>query len=273
MALETKDGVVLGATYYPPTAKKAAVPILMVHGWEGQRGEYDLLGKTIQQFGHAVLTVDLRGHGQSTRTKGDMKVELELERMRSQDLEKMVLDLEACKKFLVEKNNEGQLNIEALGLVGAGLGAIIALNWAALDWSAQRLPSLKQGQDVKAITLLSPPQSFKGVTTRDALMHPAIRKQISIQICCGDGDSRALADARRLHQALSRFRGKLPDDPEEAAEKQDLFFVPVETKLQGTQLLDKALGTIPEIVRFFGRRLVARMGEFPWAERKNPLGN
>jgi hypothetical protein len=221
------------------------------------------------------LTLDLRGHGLSTvqRTaKGDK--ELDPEKMRAQDIEKMVMDLEACKRFLVEKNNAEALNVAALCLVAAEFSTIPTVKWALMDWSAARLPAYKQGQDVQAIALLSPVETFKGVTARPALGHQLIKgKPISKMICVGADDNKALTEAKRLHSMLERFHGKAPPR-EEAAEKQDLFFVTAETELQGTKLLDLNAFTIGnDLLTFIRLRLVARMDHFPWEERKNPLGN
>jgi pimeloyl-ACP methyl ester carboxylesterase len=277
LTLETKDGVQLKAWYYGGTAKKKSVPILMIHGWGGQQDEYRPMALSLQRQkeGHSILTVDLRGHGQSTRQRqpdNDFK-EIDREKMRSADLDKMVLDLEACKKFLVEKNNAGELNVSALCLVAAEFGAIIALKWAYLDWRAPRLPAYKQGQDVRGIALLSPVESFKGCTARPVINTAEIReKTISKIICVGGDDAKALAEAKRLHTTFERFHGK-PPPPDEAAQKQDLFYVSVDTKLQGTQLLDRAFSTPRDLATFVNLRLVAKMDDFPWEERKNPLGN
>ena len=63
------------------------------------------------------------------------------------------LDMEAVRKFLVDKNDAGELNLNKLCLVGSGMGASVAANWAVQDWSAPPLAVGKQGQDVKALVL------------------------------------------------------------------------------------------------------------------------
>ena len=66
----TKDRVSLTFTYYRGTKEKQSVPIILVHGWGEVRGEFDGLALYLQNQGHAVVTVDLRGHGESTRWIG-----------------------------------------------------------------------------------------------------------------------------------------------------------------------------------------------------------
>ncbi|HUE73737.1 MAG TPA: alpha/beta fold hydrolase [Pirellulaceae bacterium] len=269
---ETKDGVLLKATYYPGRLGKKAVPVMMIHGWKGQQDEYrGVLQAILQEAGHAILTVDLRGHGRSTRQKmrnGEIK-EIDLERMRPADIKNMVLDLEACKKFLVEKNNAGELNVSALCLVAAEFGCVIALQWAVMDWSVTNLPSYRQGKDVQAIAMLSPMESFKGVTARDAINSPLLRgRTISKMIAVGAGDNKAHAEARRLHTKWEGFHGKPPENEDQ----QDLFFHTADTKLQGTQLLDtRAFNIGRHLAGFISRRLVAQMDTFPWEERKRPV--
>ena len=43
IGLETKDGVMLRCTYYEGTAGKKSVPIIAIHDWDGQRGDFDRL--------------------------------------------------------------------------------------------------------------------------------------------------------------------------------------------------------------------------------------
>jgi acetyl esterase/lipase len=64
------------------------------------------------------------------------------------------MDVKAAKQFLVTQKN---INPNNIAIVGAGIGANVALNYAASDTS------------IKAVVLLSPGLNFKGVTTFDAI--------------------------------------------------------------------------------------------------------
>jgi pimeloyl-ACP methyl ester carboxylesterase len=273
ITVETSDDVPIKATYYASRLKKKAVPIIMLHGWKGNRGEFHVMASHLQKQGYAVISPDLRGHGQSLKYKtanGDTE-EFNLEKMKGPDLEKMVLDVEAVKKFLVERNNAGELNIEALCVVGADLGCSIAMMWSAADWNVRSLPSIKQGQDVKAMILLSPVESFKGVTTRGPMGHAVVRGKLSTLICVGKEDAKALGDAKRIHTAMLKFHGKPPTEEKEAAKKQDLFMVEDATSLQGTGLLRNGLETPSEIQKFLYLRLSLKLDEYEWTARKDPL--
>src|SRR5439155_9296801 len=116
ISLETKDGLTIKATYYKGTANKEAVPVIMVHGIGGQRGDFHALGVYLQSLGHAAIAPDLRGHGQSKTQKGPTGAPytLDAEKMNRSALESMVGDIEACKTYLLDKHIAGQLDISRL---------------------------------------------------------------------------------------------------------------------------------------------------------------
>ena len=260
ITLTTSDGVTLAATFYPSDLGKDTVPVILVHAYKGSRGDFDELALKLQDAGHAVIAPDLRGHGESDGPDGTL---------RAADFAAMAKhDLEAVKRFLVEKNNAGQLNIERLGVVGVEMGATVAINWAALDWSWPVLATGKQGQDVKALALISPQWSFKGLKIHDAVAHPNIRGDLSVLIVAGRRSSKLLQAARRLHNALARYHFTPP--PEDAAEKQTLWLKTPQTSLQGTQLMnEKSLQVNEMILNFVELRLVNP--SFPWRARRTPL--
>jgi pimeloyl-ACP methyl ester carboxylesterase len=274
--LETKDGVSLMATYYPGTAKKETIPIIMVHGLDGQRGDFHAMAMYLQGLGHASIVPDLRGHGQSKAQKlpnGATRT-IKVDAMNRLELERMMFDLEACKKFLLDQNNKGEVNIEELCVMGSEFGSILAVRWAALDWSAKILPAFKQGQDVKALVLLSPLQTYKGVSLREALVFPPVQTQVAVMLIAGTKDTKATSEAKKIYNSLHGHHPKVDDDDE--ARKVVVLLQP-ETALAGTKLLTTSLrlptwGSPPQaIARFIDLRLVDRKADFPWQERKSPL--
>lgn len=288
VALDTKLGVTLQCVYFPggfvqktemevvTKPGKEVVPLILLHGYEGRGADYSALAFALQKQGHAVLVPDLRGHGASNKLKlpnGNNK-EIELDKMRSTDFLLMVNDMEALKRFLYEKNNEGLLNVEMLCLVGADLGALIATNWAAYDWSRQQLPAFKQGQTVKALVLLSPPNSLKGYNASAAWKHPIFQSnQLSIMLVAGRRDSKSSNEAKSIFNRIERHH-PVPEDPAARTTKQSLFLIEPDTELSGTKLVDpraKLPVVQTSILTFVTLRLVNRQNEFTWAERKSPL--
>lgn len=265
--LQTKDSVVLQATYYGSNEGKEAVPIILLHMSEGKRTDYQDLALFLQTQGHAVLVPDLRGHGDSTEVL-DSKRPLDAKRLPTSQYPRMVLDdMEACKKFLLKEHNDEKLNIERLCIVGAEMGAAVAVNWAALDWSWPMLAVGKQGQDVSGLVLISPRWSFKSLRLTEAMADEDVRSKIAVYIIVGGNSSRDLSNAKRIHKALEPYHSE-PTSGD--ASKRDLFFQSVKTSLQGTAMLGEDLGVAEQIAKFIELRLVSQ--STPWKRREVPLG-
>jgi len=281
ITLETKDGVSLRCTWYGGTLEKATVPVVMLPGWGGVRGDYAEVAKSLQNRGHAVIVPDLRGHGESTSMQvGDEVERLDYKKMSKNEIVGMLEDLKAVKKFLLDKNNEGELNIELLCVVSADVSCILAMNWALYDWSLVTFPNgVKQGRDIKALVLLSPTRSYKGLTTTAAEKHPLFTGRadrggtspltLSVMIMVGERDRKSLLDAKQIHNSLERTRPKLPDDRAERVEKQDLFLLTRDVELQGTTLLDPELrlNLESQLAAFIHYRLEKKESEFSWTNR------
>jgi hypothetical protein len=133
--------------------------------------------------------------------------------------------------------------------------------WAVLDWSWPIYPGFKQGQYVKALVLLSPQWSFRGLDAKTALASPAVRSQLSIYILAGRDAPKVFSEAQRLHASLERYHPEPPE--EEALVRKDLFIKGFETKFQGTKLLANP-EVIQKILLFVDVRLAKR--DFPWMD-------
>jgi pimeloyl-ACP methyl ester carboxylesterase len=264
--LATRDNVELSATFFPSTKGKEAVPVILIPAYKGSQADYKDLAEYLQGQGHAVLAVDLRGQGGSTKIKGGGT--LDLEKMSSEQYYRMInTDMERFKAFLMEKHNAGELNIDMLCVVGAEMGAIVAMEWARMDWSWPVLATGKQGQDVKALVLISPVSSIKFFKLAQVLSFQPVMRGLSVLILVGKQDSKAVREATRLHSAFKKFHPDVPD--EEKAERQDLFFGRLDTSLQGSKLLNaKGLRLEKMIDQFITYRLVNKAKDYPWKERK-----
>jgi pimeloyl-ACP methyl ester carboxylesterase len=259
VALKTNDGVKLTATYYPSKAGKKAAAVILLHAHAGKRSDLDGLALRLQLTGCAVIAPDLRGHGDSTGDFGELK---------PQDYADMYeRDLEAVKGFLMQQNNAGELNIERLGVVGMEMGSMVAINWAALDWSWPELANGKQGEDVKALVLISPEWSYKGVRISDAVVDPSVRSELAILIVSGNRNSRLVGEARRLYKALAKYHDISPSLP---VEQQTLILKTPTTSMQGTPLLnDKSMHVEDMILEFVDLQL--QKPTLAWQMRKSPL--
>jgi pimeloyl-ACP methyl ester carboxylesterase len=274
----TRDGVQLSAVFYPSKLgneqQKEAVPVILLHSFKGSHVDFAPLALALQEADCAVLVPDLRGHGQSMRRllPDGQEKELEASLFNRLDFEAMASaeqdgggDVEVCKSFLMQRNNARELNIDKLCIVGSELGATVAVNWAAKDWSWPVLVgSGKQGQFVKALVLVSPQWSFKGMLIAPAVGNREFDSHLSWMIVVGEQESKAMGEAKRLNQALDRY---LPAFAK-AQGKPSVDFHPVPTSLQGTKLLTTPNLTA-DIVRFIDQQV--GKSAHPWTEYKSPL--
>jgi pimeloyl-ACP methyl ester carboxylesterase len=284
--LTTRDGVRLVATYYPSKLGKKATPVLLLHDWKESRTVFDSLARKLNRGSQeteegeaaaleydsfAVVTVDLRGHGDSVRQTGynGATRELQAAKLSKPDFQAMILqDMEAVRKLLREKNDAGELNLNQLCLLGAGMGASVAVNWAAIDWSTPPLAAVKQGQDVRAMVLVSPPWKFQGLTVNVALRQRDIQRDVATLIIFGGEDRRARADAERVYQSLDKFH---PAD--RSAQPEDVPMLMkvgenVKSKLQGTLLLQQAGDKGSDMIIRFLKKHVADQTDFEWSRRQ-----
>lgn len=268
LMLQTKDGVELHATYYASGRGKDTVPIILLHGYKGNRKDFDGLAKYLQAAGYAVIVPDLRGHGASTSRMGqDRKLDADLFGRADYDaMWQRGGDLETVKQFLRTRNNEGKLNIERLGVIGAEMGAVVGFIWAVADWSYPPLAGVKQGQDVKAVGMISPEFSFKTLNLTQAMRHPAVRDSLSFYIVMGADDSKAVREARRIYSSLERLK-KPPEDP---ADRELFWDETIRTRLQGTQILTEESLNLKEQIRKFVELRLARPS-YPWKLRESPF--
>ncbi|MGL4512980.1 MAG: hypothetical protein ACRCT8_07790 [Lacipirellulaceae bacterium] len=271
----TPDGVVLKGTFYASSlGKKAPVAVLLAD--EGQsRESLAGLAKRLQQPGEdsertsfAVLTVDLRGQGGSTQQRladGSTR-DLSGAKVGPADITAMVrVDLEAVRKHLVTRNDAGELNLNGLAYVGIGSGAMIAAGAAAVDWSATQFAVGKQGRDVKALVMVSPPWKYKGATMLAAIRQPALQSQVAGMVMYGAEDRAASADAQRVVKQLLRGRPKQP--PATKAQLPSVYEVPAPTKLQGAAWMKQMGANAEHLIAQFLEQYVAKPG-FPWVQRR-----
>jgi pimeloyl-ACP methyl ester carboxylesterase len=282
--LVTKDGVQLSVTYYPaaqpigsPGAKQVT-PVVLLHDFKDTRAVFASLAQRLQapaeregeSISFAAITVDLRGHGESTQQvlPDGSQIRLDAARIHKQGLQAMAtFDMEAVRNFLVARNDAGELNLNKLCLIGAGMGASVAANWALQDWTAPPLAIGKQGQDVKGIVLVSPQWSFSGLSFQAPMRFRPLKEQVAWMIVFGDQDPRAAGDANRIRKQLERFHPK-PDDA--AKTSSSLELVGVKSKLQGTTLLRQSETAAEEqIVDFLVEQVAKR--QQPWISRLDRL--
>ena len=119
------DGINLSCTLFMsansenPDESKTISPMSLVHDFGGSKQDLAPLARHLQSAGHTVLVPDLRGHGRSTTIANEIET-VDYAKFRKSDFATIGEDLEACKRFLIQYNNEGKLNISMLSVLAGG---------------------------------------------------------------------------------------------------------------------------------------------------------
>ncbi len=167
VGFQTEDQVNIKGTYYPPSNPQAQVPaILLVHKLDGNKESWQGLATAAQKAGYAVLAIDMRGHGESDGGKFH---------------DQMVQDLDTALNWMADRP---EIKGDSLGIVGASLGANLALQ------GGSRNPK------VKSVVMLSPGLDYEGVTTVDAL---ATYGQRAAMFVATENDTYAADSAQNLN--------------------------------------------------------------------------
>jgi pimeloyl-ACP methyl ester carboxylesterase len=271
----------LTATYFPGPKGKDSVPVVLLHMFKRNRNDYDVLAKYLQSLGHAVLIPDLRGHGESaTRMNAGTSETLDPAKFTKAEYERMCKgDTWAIKEFLRKENNAGKLNLNKLCVVGAEMGAYVALEFALYDargymkgsplGSPTYGPSIQVGAFVKSLVLISPDWTFKGMMAKPALDERAV-SSIPMLILVGREDSSKYKDAKKINDFVAKYH-KQPAGADK--ETKTLFLGPLSTKLQGTALLGvKDLDVEEHIATFIYYRLAKpeQARKYPWGKLTIP---
>lgn len=264
VTLKTKDGMELRAFYFPSEKKKEAPAVLLVHEWQGQASPYVKLVLALNKAGCAVLVPDYRGHGGSreyVNQRGE-KAELDPAQMSRRDVEAIVgLDLEKAKGFLKDENNDGYLNLNALVVIGVREGCVLGMQWAKRDWGFPSVGRIKQGQDVKALVLISPEKQVKGLSAESALTDINLVR-LPMMIVAGT-DSPEAAEARRIANRVEGVKKRIG-----RGEASGFDLQMVDTALSGPSLVNDVASVVPAIVKFVTSEVEISDSANPWIARE-----
>jgi dienelactone hydrolase len=153
VTITSPDGVILVGSFYP-AGNPHAKGLLLLHQWQSDRHSFDNLAKQLHAKGFAVLSIDGRGFGESTRAVDGTTVTAE---RTDAAVKAMLGDVDAGFEFLAK-----QPNVDAwrIGIVGASYGSSLALIYAA------------DHPRVGAVALLSPGMNYFGNMPTE----PAVKK-------------------------------------------------------------------------------------------------
>jgi pimeloyl-ACP methyl ester carboxylesterase len=142
----------------PPKEIKKYPTILLLHSLNGNFDDWGNLPSQLVKKGYAVLSVDLRGHGKSTKMGKNKLVSWRT--MDEADWMKIPSDLEKLVSYFQDHKTYPEVDNTRVALMGGGLGANIALYTAAKT----KLPT-------QALVLLSPSMNYKGFQANQAVLY------------------------------------------------------------------------------------------------------
>lgn len=318
--LSPADGLPLKATYYKSSEGKDAAIVLLLH----MKGESRLVwsaplpntqppksyAEQLQGKGFAVLSVDLRKHGQSKvgADTDDPKKAAPADKskktvggtdLRPADYQLMVRDMDGIKRFIYEEHQKGHLNMRKMAIVAPEMGAAIGITFAAADWqkapwddAANLAGRTPRGQDVQAMVFLSPEITLPGVAAHQVIpQFKAMGAPMAALILVGKTDKQDKEQAKTLFKQLGGEPAKVAA-PKKAADpkkvgkekekekekeadkesKERLFYIELNAGLRGTNLLGKKLGIEDAVIGFLTDHVQTLKGpEYEWRDRKSKL--
>ncbi len=262
--MTTKDGVQIRAFYAPSPKGKDAVPVMIIHEWQGQGSPYVGLVKALNEAGCAVIVPEYRGHGASQKytDSSGRQQEFNIALMGRADAANIIrFDLEEVKQFLKKENNAGNLNLNALTLVGIREGAVFAANWAINDWGFPSVGKIKQGQDVKALVFVSPVKNAEGFPIDAAIRHQVLIN-LPVMVVAGSESVEAVEAARISKQLESQKKRVSRGEAANFEQKT------IPTSLSGPALVVSGPGVLPAITAFITSNVKSSDASNAWIERQ-----
>ncbi len=176
ITFEAEDGTDLVGSYYHGSGPS----VILLHMLDHDRNTWNLFAEKLNKDNYTVLSIDLRGHGQSNK---DWKT------FDEEDFLDMIFDVQAAKDFLKKQGADTKRII----IMGASIGANLALEHAAED------------EDVRATILLSPGLNYKGLETEG----PAEEIETPVLIVASEGDEYSAKSSEKLDNLINNSKLKI----------------------------------------------------------------
>lgn len=171
--LPTEDGCRTAAWYWAPL-QTGAPGVILVHMRGGNKGTWGDMPKQLVEEGFAVIAIDLRGHGESIDPAGRR---LDLNALKEADYLAMLGDIAAAHRLFEQRN---AVDADRVGLVGASIGANLAMMYAAGDLRVRTVVALSPGLNYMG---LQPLKYLAGLDKRALYLVAATGDEYSFSGC------------------------------------------------------------------------------------------
>jgi len=241
--LTTIDRVVISAAYFPAAADPAPA-VVLIHDIGQSRDEWAAFAAQLQRSGIACLAIDLRGHGESTRkltAQGPERVDVH--DFAPRDFQDMLLDVEAAVDWL---DQQPGIDKRRVGLGGSGVGANIALRYAAFN------------EDVAALLLLSAGINYRGLRADEPMQKLG---PLPMRLIVSQFDAYPYESAKRLEE-IRHGKDSAKQDPKE--------LIVCSGNLHGTAMLKGVTGLAPLVLDWLTETLGGTAATAPASPAPQP---
>jgi predicted alpha/beta hydrolase len=270
LVLPTPDGWQIHCTYYESPAGRESACVIMLNSTDGvvakdtrNRRFFQPTAVALQKAGFAVITADLRKHGDSvpmSPTGEPLPVKI-----GPADYALMASgDLESIKAFLMEQHRTEKLNIRKLGIVSMGSSAMVAAAFTIADWAKTPFPDAAtvemrtpRGQDVRSLVMYSPNASVKGINST-AVLKTLKGLPVPVYVVAAKDNKDDLRNAEKVFQAVE-LKG------EQFKESRKILLAPGTTHAEAFLEGRLAEATSKDLLDFLSKNLVSL--DAPWRDR------
>ncbi|NOX57851.1 MAG: alpha/beta fold hydrolase [Planctomycetes bacterium] len=148
---KTQDGVEIVGDYFPPTGRAISPVAVLLHMYRSDRSAWSPLVKPLHEAGFAVLAIDMRGHGDSTKPE-TLNLATRVNDRDAKLFNNMYKDVDAAIEWARKQPNTDP---KKLVLIGASVGCSIAIDTMSRD------------KTVNAIVCMTPGTNYLGVDSTE----------------------------------------------------------------------------------------------------------
>ena len=219
VTFDAPDGARIVGSFYAARQENSPA-VLMLHQFGGTRADYKDLAAQFQANGMAVLTIDGRGFGESTKRADGSTISVS---QSNEAVAGMKSDVAAAVKFLVEQKNVDKSRI---GIAGASYGSSLAIIYAG------------ENSEIKAVALVSPGTNYFGnLPTMPAMEKYAARP---VLIIAAEDDQESATASHKLDKLAAGDQHQLQIYPRGG---------------HGTGILNAGVGLDKLLLEFFQKNL------------------
>jgi len=184
LRIDTFDLVKLGAALELPSGVPAPIPaVMLLHGYGEDRTVWNSFKAELLKRGYAVMTVDLRGHGEST-IQNYRQITASREWRTSP--QEFPLDVDAALTWL---KTQTRINSTRIAMIGSDIGASLALLSSGKYREVRTVvavnPNLREGQEMAGSAQDYRPRSaliFARSETEGAALKEGVRSPLIMHV-------------------------------------------------------------------------------------------